>query len=256
MTTMRNRPILMMTRPLSAAQRFLAALERTLERALEQQIDTVIAPLIGIEPVAVTPRVAHLAGVVFTSENGVAQAGPMGVPGGLPAFCVGDRTAEAARGAGYDAVSADGDAEALIALILSSGTRGPLLHLRGAHARGNVAARLIAAGISCEAVVAYRQIALPLTDDALAALRGDRPVVLPLFSPRTVSIMAQNGPFVAPLHVVAISAAAARQAVAMSPHNIVRAARPTGAAMLSATAETVMALINDAPALEGRGKPG
>ena len=60
---------------------------------------------------------------------------------GLPVFAVGARTAEIARGAGYEAQSADGDADDLVRMILGARPAGPLLHLRGESSRGDDRAR-------------------------------------------------------------------------------------------------------------------
>jgi len=179
------------------------------------------------------------AAVVLTSENGAEVAARLGLPGEVRAWCVGARTAEVARTAGFDAVSAEGDAEALLRLILSAPDEGALLHLRGEHARGDIAPRLRAAGrIAADAVV-YRQEARALTAEALAALGGDIPVVLPLYSPRSAALIAAQGPFAAPLRVIAISPAAARAAEVLQAGRITSIDTPDGDRMLSAILDSV-----------------
>ncbi|MFV0492786.1 MAG: uroporphyrinogen-III synthase [Pseudorhodobacter sp.] len=125
--------------------------------------------------------------VVFTSQAGVEAARRLT---GLPqrAYCVGDRTAEAARKAGFVALSAGGAAEDLITIILETGEMGPLLHLRGAHSRGEIAARLAEAGVRAQALVIYEQRAQQLSGAAAGLLAGRNPVIAPLLSPRSARL--------------------------------------------------------------------
>lgn len=215
-------PILLLTRPEAAGQRFAVQVGLTLP--------TVFAPLLRIDLLAVMVATSGLAGIILTSENGALAAARLP---GLPreAWCVGDRTAEAALAEGLLPQSAAGDANALIDLILSQPVAGPLLHVRGEHSRGEVAARLIAAGRDVRQVIAYRQVPLPLSAAALSALHSTASVILPLFSPRTVSILAQQGPFTAPLHLVAISPAVANSGMTLHPATVLTARRPEAACM-------------------------
>lgn len=186
-------PVVLITRPEAAARRLAAQVEAL-------GLRHVIAPLLRIvELPHDVQAVRDARGVVFTSENGVRFAGP---GNGRPAWCVGPRTAEQARKAGWDVTEGPGDAAGLIPLI---GDLGPgWLHLHGAH----VAARLPVQGM-----VVYDQLPLPLPPEAAALLRGDAPVILPLFSPRTARLAAEaaravQGPSGPPLWTVPISAAA------------------------------------------------
>jgi uroporphyrinogen-III synthase len=77
-------------------------------------------------------------------------------------------------------------------------------------------------------------VELPLTAGARVALGGSAPVVVPLYSPRSAAILARQGPFAAPLRVVAMSGAVARAATALGPESIVQIDNPDGRAMLSA----------------------
>lgn len=226
-------PILLLTRPKAAAQRFMGQ--------LGVQVETLYSPLLRIDLLDVAPVVNTVRGIILTSENGAAAAGRML---GLPrvAWCVGDRTAAAAAEAGFSPFSASGDADALIGLILSQHESGPLIHIRGEHVRGDVARRLNAAGVITRDIVAYRQQSQALSPQALAALAGNRPVILPLFSPRTVTILAQSGPFSAPLHVVSIGAEAAELAKALGPRSILQAARPDAMGMVRAVRASLAAL--------------
>jgi len=130
-----------------------------------------------------------------------------------------------------------------------------LLHLHGAQSRGDVAGRLTAAGQPCASLVVYRQGALPLSDDACAALAGPDPVVLPLYSPFSAETVTRQGPFAAPVHVIALSPAVART----GPQDAVtRRILPTpdGDAMIDAIAGKLRELIPRDGSLEGPPLPG
>ena len=96
---------LLLTRPRAQSQAFAAALEAR----LPGRFRPVIAPLIEIAPVPGALDLAGLQGLIFTSANGVEQFAARTADRSLPAFCVGEMTAAAARGAGFAARSADGD---------------------------------------------------------------------------------------------------------------------------------------------------
>ncbi|SDE63886.1 uroporphyrinogen-III synthase [Limimaricola pyoseonensis] len=222
-------PRLLLTRPEPAARRFLAALEM----AAGRHLPAVISPLMRIDAFTPPPPDTAPAALVLTSERGAEGAARMGYAG-LPAWCVGTRTAEAAERVGLSPRAAGGDAASLVAMILESGETGPFLHLRGAHARGDVAARLSAAGRPCAERVVYDQTARPLTAEAQALLDGAAPVVAPLFSPRSARLFARHAPFAAPLALAAMSGAVA-EALAGLPGPTLTAARPDQPAMIDAT---------------------
>jgi uroporphyrinogen-III synthase len=220
-------PVLLLTRPDGPSRRFLAQVEQALGRPQP----AVISPLIGIEPTGAPVDLTACAGVILTSQNALTGLAP---PPGLPAWCVGQETARAARAVGFDARSADGDATALIALIRTSGTQGPLIHLRGQTARGDIAATLTAAGIPTRDLITYRQTVPALTDEARTLLSGAAPVIAPVFSPETMTNLTRQGPFAAPIQLIAISPAAANVAPVMRA-SLTIATRPDAAAMLTAT---------------------
>lgn len=223
-----TRPILLLTRPAAQSARFADE--------CEVEADVIISPILEIVPCEVRVDLGKFGGLIFTSENGV-QAGKGHDLAGRKVFAVGRRTAEVARAAGADVTSADGDAEALIALILATRPESPLLHLRGAHARGEIAARLADAGIPTEEQVIYEQVARPLTDEAMAALGGERPVVLPLFSPRSATLLCDALPErTAPLFVVAMSPAVAEAWTGPEPKTMEIAETPDAGAMCRAVA--------------------
>lgn len=215
-------PRILLTRPQAQSLRFAESLG----------LPCLISPLMA--PRFLTPVVPPHAAVILTSETGAEAAARLVAP--TFAFCVGDRTASTARSLGFQASSAAGDAEALIAHILAAPV-SPLLHLRGREARGEIAARLTSAGVPTAEAVAYAQEEQPLSPEALAALHGTAPLILPLFSPRSATLLARVVPR-APLTVVAMSAAVAEAARGLDPDPLI-ATRPDAAAMREATLAAV-----------------
>ena len=234
-------PRLLLTRPVAASQRFLAALEAM----TGAPIPALLTPVMEIHPVEVTLS-SMPAALVLTSENGAIRAGELGLPR-LEAWCVGARTAAVARDKGFRALEAGPDAEALLATLLTRRPPGLILHLRGEHARGDLAVRLREAGLDASEVVAYRQVALPPPRKAQEVLAGPGPLVVPLFSPRSAVLLSGWAPQ-APLHVVAISEAVADAAAQrLRPVGLDIAAAPSGVAMVAATFGRLSRLADGAP---------
>lgn len=231
---------LLLTRPIPAARRFLLACEA----AAGRPIPAILSPVLAITPVEVALD-RHPAALILTSENGAARAAELDL-GGLPAWCVGPRTAEAARAAGLRAIEAGPDAERLLAALLRARPEGPLLHLRGEHARGDLAVRLRGAGLAAAEAVAYRQEAQPPTSEARAALDDAAPLVVPLFSPRSALLLGGWTPR-APLRVVAISPAVEAEARRLRPASLASAAAPDAPAMVEATLAALAARDSGAP---------
>ncbi|ARO15621.1 uroporphyrinogen-III synthase [Ketogulonicigenium robustum] len=198
---------LLLTRPEAAARRFHAGL-------IAEAVATaaIISPVLQITPI--TPELPKRvpAALVLTSENGAAALARLSLPAGLPAWCVGQRTADVAAAHGARPILAGPDAARLLPRLLAEGGDGPFLHLRGAHVAADVAGALRAAGRVCDEAVVYDQVVQPLTTQARACLSGASPVIVPLFSPRSAAAFAGQGPFAAPLWVIAISDAAAAKA--------------------------------------------
>jgi len=176
------------TRPQADSERTAAALE-----ALGHEV--LVAPLMRVEPVAV-----DLAGtwsaIVITSANAL-QAIPATADGvkTLPVFAVGDRSAEAARRAGFSEVSsANGDIKDLVRLVAARavGAKAPLLYLAGEDRAGDLVAQLAAHGIDAEMKVVYRTVAEAFPPVLAAALEsGDVDAVLH-FSRRSAELFVEG----------------------------------------------------------------
>lgn len=193
---------LLLTRTQINAQRVLDALE---ER-LGTRPKAVISPLLQIVDLPVG-KVTETE-LVLTSPEGARRVAQLKLEG--RAWCVGQRTAEIASAAGLQTQCADGDAQALLGMILRNDT-GALVHLAGRHRRGDLAQRLSAQGRPCRVVEAYDQTARPLTPEANALLEGEHPVLVPLFSPRSATLFQNQAQSArAHLHYIAISPDTAR----------------------------------------------
>lgn len=219
-----RRPALLMTRPEEAAARFVSGLDpRCVDR-----VQIVYSPLLEIVPTQAHVSLVGYDSVIFTS----AVAVPLIASGaGRCADCVGARTAEAARTAGWQVRIVAEDAEDLISQIakLSSGQR--FLHVAGAHRRGEIAKTLTALGHHTEVVVAYDQRLSALNDDAHRALGGKNPVLVPLFSPRTAAQFANDAAALRHVDVIAMSAAVAQEVSELPLDSLHIVVAPTARAM-------------------------
>ena len=214
-------PHLIITRPDPDGTRFADQLRAQ----LGPDVHVIMAPLMQILPLDVQ---IDAQGFIFTSTNGVAQAVRLGRMTG-PAWCVGDRTTDAATAAGFAAKSAKGTAEDVIALVKSEAPTGRIAHVRGEHARGDVGPRLRAAGIDCVDVIAYTQSPIDLPADVVDLIEGAEPIIIPLFSPRATALLMSQATLGPNVQMVAIS----RQTA--GGHQMQIAETPDGHAMVRAT---------------------
>lgn len=219
------KPTVLLTRPLAQSKQFAQDL-----RADGFSGEIVISPLLTIKPVEFAVDTSAMAGAIFTSRNAIDFA----PEAKRPAWCVGEKTAEKARDHGWHAISADGDVETLRDEMIKAQPAGKWVHFRGAHSRGNLADKLNEAGINTEEKVVYDQIANPLSEDAKNLLSGEMPVIVPLFSPRSARLFADAAPFKAPIWVVAMSDAVARNVKKIKTEHLIVSPKATAKAMLSA----------------------
>ena len=237
-------PSFLLTRPEDQNARFAAELAERFGAGI-RVIGSPLLQLVDLDldlaPLLAGPGVS---GLVFTSENAVHAFRRKSAQGDLRAYCVGARTAAAARAAGLDAVSAEGDAAALVALIKGLAVPGQLVHLHGAHSRGAVAAALRLAGIAAIDAAIYDQVARKLSDSAISLLAGGEPVLLPVFSPRTALLFAQAVAglgLAAPILAAPISAATAQGLADLPLAGLQVAAEPTATGVMDALAALIAA---------------
>jgi uroporphyrinogen-III synthase len=163
---------LLITRPQPDAERTAAALRG-------RGHVPIVAPLFNIETVGqADPAAGPWAAVLLTSANGLRgldRPGSRGAVSAVPFFAVGDRTAQAARDAGFttvhSAAGAAGDLARLVAAQLDPPAR--LLYLAGEDRAGDLDVALRRQGFAVDLIVAYRAVAVDtLPPQAIAALGG------------------------------------------------------------------------------------
>jgi uroporphyrinogen-III synthase len=180
---------LIVTRPESDARRTAGSL-----RARGHEV--IVAPLLRIEAIPDADLgTGPWTAVLMTSANAarVVAAYPQFYElRNAPLFAVGQRTADAARVAGFsDVRSADGDARALARLVgVEMGrTRGPLLYLAGEDRAGDLGRDIAAFGARVKTVVIYRAVdAAVLPEEARAALADSKVDGVLHFSQRSAEI--------------------------------------------------------------------
>ncbi len=216
--------MLLLTRPRSSAEAFVARLDRK----VMEGVTVCFSPLIEILPVEADISLKGYAGVVFTSANAV-RFSENGA--GRSAYCVGMRTAEAAKAHGWDVSLAAQDADSLISAIEVACVEGPLLHLAGQHRRGEVAERLSHLGAQTDVAVIYDQILRPLTEEARGMISADARVIVPLFSPRTAAHFVSEVGSAKHVTLLAMSEAVADATAGVEAAELLIAKAPTGEEM-------------------------
>jgi uroporphyrinogen-III synthase len=149
--------------------------ERTAAVLRARGHDVLVAPLMRIEPLA-----ADLAGawgaVIVTSANApdaIADNPAREALIGLPLVAVGERSAEAARQAGFVNVSAaGGDIRDLVRTLVAQRADAPLLYLAGEDRAADLPGELSARGIAAEMRVVYRAVATPFPPALIDALKA------------------------------------------------------------------------------------
>lgn len=214
-------PTLLLTRPRAASRRFAEGL---------QGANIVIAPLMEIVGTGAEVSLGGVQGVILTSEAAVAFL----PPARLPAYCVGPRTASAARAIGLEAEVCGPDAEGLVTALRPRLLKGHFLHVHGTHTRGDIAKRLTADGLVVTGIAAYDQRAAappPAFHEALAQPE----LIVPLFSPRSAGLFATAAPQLrSDTQIYALSQAVAEALPASMRAQTHVIARPNGSEMLSA----------------------
>jgi uroporphyrinogen-III synthase len=183
--------------------------------------EPLVAPLLQVHPLAARIDLGDVGALAFTSGNGVRAFAALNHDRGLPAFTVGEATAQAARAAGFAVVvSAGGDVDALAALIASRSGQlaGTVLFAGAAEPAGDLVGALRAAGVKARAAAVYetRPLAAQVPPGAEAVL---------VHSPKAAALLARMP--VAGLIAYCLSRAAAaplagsplaRVAVALEPN--------------------------------------
>jgi uroporphyrinogen-III synthase len=159
-------------------------------------LNVLLAPMLRFEPVAFHDDADARYGAVIVSSANAIRAIEAHLTGrllALPLFAVGERTAEAARHAGFQSIAvAAGNAEALRDLIVASvraktlKKASTLLYLAGADLAGDLAGELGERGFSIVTHTTYRMIpVLSLPQEARAAFAANEVDVVLHYSRRS-----------------------------------------------------------------------
>ena len=225
-------PLILLTRPAQASARFAARLALAHPGA-----QVLISPLQEVRFLDWPRPEGAPDALIFTSQNAVEAAARAGLSG--RAFCVGDQTRQAAMSAGFGAVSAGGDAQDLVALIRAERPQH-LWHLHGRDPRGDVAGQLRAEGFTVAQAVVYETLPMALTAEALAALAGDRNLLVPLFSPKSAALAAAAlAGAMAPLVLLCLIPAVEQSLGVLAAHPRAVARRPDADGMLEIIARAL-----------------
>lgn len=173
---------LIITRPMGDA----LPLARKLE---ERGHETVMAPLLKIEARddVILPDKNYQA-ICITSANAFVRPELFGARRGLPLYCVGPQSAEAARQARFTDVRERGGNVHGLAEAIARELRmidGPLLYLSGQETSGDLQGLLAARGFVVERVVAYDAVPLALTLSQAEISLADGVL---LYSPRSARL--------------------------------------------------------------------
>jgi uroporphyrinogen-III synthase len=156
--------------------------------------EPVFAPLSHIRYQTPEPPPGQPGATIFTSKNAIRALESVewaSTLHGLPAYCVGAATAEAARQAGFLHVVAGGGTGAQLAAHIAhthSTENGPLLYLTGDHLAFDMAAALGARGFKVLRHIVYRsELVTALPEQAERALRAGQVDAIIFMSPRVAA---------------------------------------------------------------------
>ena len=240
-----RRPLLLLTRPESAARAFWAELPED----VRQSVDVLISPLLSIHVTGHLPDLSDIKGLIFTSSNGLdAYMASGGQVGSTPVVAVGENTASAARSLGFKVEMAGGNADQVVQYIIGREYSGPFLHVRGEASIGDIALRLSNAGVPTSEAILYDQRLERLTAEAREALSQDRYVLAPVFSSRTAKQLRSESEDYTHLRFAAISDAVAKVLSEGEKQRVQVSRRPNREGML----ELVTEMVASAVALERR----
>lgn len=240
-----ERPILLMTRPLQAGRDFVDTLPDDIRSAIEP----VFAPLIQIEGTGINIDQGSARGLILTSSNAVEIARVHQFTTDLPCYCVGMRTTQAARNAGWAAQTGGDTADALVADLIARRPPAPLLHLCGRHRRGHIAERLTEAGLPTSECAIYDQRLLGAPSEVQARLNAGQTVIAPVFSPRTARQFVEEFATLGHIHAIALSDAVADPLLSYGFASVSTACRPDARAM----AEELRRVLAETARLEAKG---
>ncbi|MEL7033859.1 MAG: uroporphyrinogen-III synthase [Pseudomonadota bacterium] len=213
-------------------------------------LNVVSTPMLTLDllPETQLPDAQDLAGLVFTSANGVRTYAERRSDRALTTWCVGPATAEAARHAGFpDIRESAGNAVDLANLISAHATPsdGPLLHVANAAATGTLKQTLTRLGFDVRFAPLYAMRPADTLPDSLKQLidRGAPAIVL-IHSAKGATALANvtQAPQLKTWHLVAISEQACAPLVSLARGGTHIATAPNEAGLMRALDQALATL--------------
>lgn len=242
MTELTTNPVsVLITRPQPQADRLAVELRAVLPAAVQ----VVVSPLMRMKPLPVQlPKGPHVA-VILTSETGAMAAAALRAR--LPGLvhCVGPRTAEVARDAGFSIGEVAPTAADLLPQLMRMQHGGRLLYLHGRDVSVQIDQVLDAAGCPADAAAVYAQTPIGLSAAALQVLNAKGAVLVPLYSARSARLFFADRPdsMQADLWSCLIAQGVVEAVPAALRARAVVADGPDGAAMTTAIKRVVASLL-------------
>lgn len=211
-----------------------ARAKRSAARFTALGYEAMISPLLRVEPAAISPPLPpHNATIIFTSQNGIDAFCALSTGRDYPVITVGDATADAARAAGFTAVtSASGSAADVTALILDTPDPDAVYwHVAGRHVRGSIVEALWSSGLSAQRHIYYTTQSVVTWPDGGPLKAGD---IITLYSPRAAKTLASFEFDLSEITVLCISPATNAALGRKSTARSIVSDHPTEAAMITA----------------------
>ena len=162
--------------------------------------EALIEPMLTITALPFTLPNTPIAAIILTSQHAVrtlrGHIRSLGLKD-VPALCVGEVTATAARKAGLcKVVEGGGDAKSLVTSMIAAlnprTDTGIVLHVRGRHARGDIAGELRRHGFDAREIIVYEAMAATnLSQEIRHAIAGHALDGVLFLSPRTANIFCE-----------------------------------------------------------------
>ncbi len=214
----------------------------------EAGYDTHIFSVLNIEPMEkklpkeIKDTIGDIQAIAFTSKHAVDSATSLPDFAALPAFTVGEATAQKAREAGFtQVVACEGNAHALQENLMRHchPSHGRILYLRGQDVYTHLSPALEQQGYEVSERIVYKAVAAPeLSPELIAELRQGKIHAVTAYSARSLNIVEslihhhalENASRA--MHLICLSAPIARGATSGLWHKVVHATAPHQTAML------------------------
>jgi uroporphyrinogen-III synthase len=228
--------ILLLTRPLGGNERFCLKIKHLL-----YSCEILDNPIQRIDFLPSLSKVNKNSVLIFTSANGLRAAKKHNLIN-KKCFVVGANTKKIAVSFGYDVLGFSKDQENLLKLIKSKKPTESMVHIRGKHTVGNLCDALKRNQFSCLDIIGYNQEPLKIKKQNLQKIQSGRPVVLPIFSPRSAELLQSNLDLTG-FNVIAISEAVAKIVTGVELGELVISKKPDLNSMQEATLAILRRLI-------------